>query len=273
MSGASRVPPIPAVLRLVQTMALGQWRERGDKLYREVSSLTEAAPGREILVSGCGEGATVTWLAGKTGASVTGVDPDAEAIEKAEERVRALPRAMPASFAQSALEDLPHETGVFDAAIGEPTLAAVTDPERAVSELVRVTKPLGPVVLLQLTWSSELSESAREMLVERLSMRPHLLVEWKQMMRDAGLVEIQVQDWTDAGSAPAPRGAAGAESPVLTLSQKLHIAGRAWRQWGWKAARGAVGREQALIEELGRERAFGFQLLTGVKWPHERSDG
>jgi hypothetical protein len=47
---------------------------------------------------------------------------------------------------------------------------------------------MGPVVLLQLTWSSDMSESAREMLVERLGLRPRLLVEWKQMMREAGLV-------------------------------------------------------------------------------------
>ena len=275
MSGAPRVPPVPAVLRLVQTMALGRWRERGEQLYREVAALVESAPGREVLVSGCGEGSTVEWLAAKTGAAVTGVDPDAESIERAEERMRALVRPVSASFAQSALEDLPHETGVFDAAVGEPTLASAADPARAVAELARVTKPLGPVVLLQLTWSSELSESAREMLVERLAMRPHLLMEWKQMMRDAGLVEIQVQDWTDAGASPMPkrRGGKDGEAPMLTLPQKLQIAGRAWRRWGWKAARGAVGREQALIEELGRERAFGFHVIKGVKWPHQRSDG
>jgi hypothetical protein len=26
-----------------------------------------------------------------------------------------------------------------------------------------------------------------------------------------------------------------------------------------------------LLEELSRDRALGFQLLTGVKWPHARS--
>ena len=59
-------------------------------------------------------------------------------------------------------------------------------------------------------------------------------------------------------------------APRLTLRQKAHIVGRAWRRWGWRAARGAVERETSLIKELSRERAFGFQVLKGVKWPHAR---
>jgi hypothetical protein len=96
-------------------------------------------------------------------------------------------------------------------------------------------------------------------------------VEWKQMMRDAGLVELQVQDWTDG----APGGRASASDapygpPLLTIRQKAQIVSRAWRRWGWRAARSAVARETTLIRELSRERALGFQLLKGVKWPHAR---
>jgi hypothetical protein len=96
-------------------------------------------------------------------------------------------------------------------------------------------------------------------------MRPHLLVEWKQMLRDAGVVDLQVQDWTDEGDD------ACAECPQLTWQQKVQIVGRAFRRWGWKEARGAVEREEALLRELSRDRALGFQLIKGVKWPHARS--
>ena len=269
MSAPPRVPPVPAVLRLVQMMVLGRWRATGEELYREVADLTEAQPGREIVVSGSGEGETSEGLAAKTGASIAGVDLNEERIERAEARARELKTPLPLSYVHAALDDLPHESNVFDAAVGEPLLSAATDPERAVAELTRVTKPMGPVVLLQLTWSSDMSESAREMLVERLGLRPHLLIEWKQMMREAGLVEIQVQDWTEAGAKAA---AESEEEPVLTWQQKVQIAGRAWRQLGWKAARGAVARERALLQELTRERALGFQLLKGVKWPHARTE-
>jgi hypothetical protein len=31
-----------------------------------------------------------------------------------------------------------------------------------------------------------------------------------------------------------------------------------------------VRRELELLDELARERALGFQVITGVKWPHAR---
>ena len=51
-----------------------------DKMF----PLVEAQPGKEIIVSGAGEGETSEWLASKTGASITGVDPSEERGERAE---------------------------------------------------------------------------------------------------------------------------------------------------------------------------------------------
>jgi len=272
MSASERVPPAPAVLRLVQMAVLGKWRATGEELYREVARLIDAEPGREVLVSGCGDGVTTDWLAGRTGATVTGVDPDPVRIEEAERRAREAARGSTLSYQPGKLEDLPYEDAVFDAAVGEPTISALDDAERAIAELARVTRPMGPIVLLQPTWSSDIKGAARDMLVERLGLRPRLLVEWKQMMRDAGVVDIQVQDWTSGG----PVGGSGSVRPILdpatlTWQQKMQIVGRAWRRWGWREARTAVERETTLLKELSRERAIGFQLIKGVKWPHARN--
>jgi SAM-dependent methyltransferase len=261
---------VPAVLRLVQLVMLGRWRATGEELYREVADLAEARGGMELLVSGCGDGVTAEWLAARSGAAVTGVDPDPARVAKAEARLRETGTTATLVYEVAPLDDLPHETAVFDAAVGESALAAARDPARAISELVRVTRPLGHVVLLLPTWTSEIAEENRDALAERLGLRPRLLVEWKQMMREAGLVDIGVQDWSDGG--PAARGLAQRETmPPLTWREKAHITGRAWRRRGWRAARGAVRREMELLEELSRDRALGFQLLTGVKWPHARS--
>src|ERR687896_2020208 len=256
MSAPPRSPPVPAVLRLVQMAVLGRWRATGEDLYREVARVTEAAPKKEIVVSGCGDGVTAEWLALRTAASVTGVDPDVDAIEGAEARVRALPTAPQLHYQGAPLDDLPYENAVFDIAIGEPALSSAADPARAVAELVRVTKPMGPVVLLQPTWSSEIAMGARELLVERLGLRPHLLVEWKQMLREAGVVDIQVQDWTSGGPGTPATRTSGMRTPVqpqLTWRQKIQIAGRAWRRWGWREARGAIEQETTLLRELARE--------------------
>lgn len=278
-------PTLPAVLRDVQSVVQGHWRATGEELYREVAGQLGVGSGSELLVAGCGDGVTSEWLAARTGATVTGVDADRRRVERAERRVRSAPVRLAVSFEHHELENLPHEASVFDASLGEPFLAAARDPAQAIAELVRVTKPMGVVVLLQLTWSTEIADSTREILVERLGVRPHHLVEWKQMLRDAGVVDIDVQDWSDG-----PLGRAGGRSsgswprvrpgdlraPRLSLTQKVHIVGRAWRRWGWRAgavgaARGALEREAQLLRELSRERAVGFQLIRGVKWPHGRT--
>lgn len=258
--------PVPAVLRLVQRSVLGRWRATGEELYREVARLTELARGREAIVVGSGDGTTPEWLARRTGAAIVGVDASRARVERAEERGRAL--GLPVQYEHAPLDDLPHEDGVFDVAIGQPAMSAAADVERAVAELARVTKPMGVVVLLQLTWSSDIPTEARDGVVERLGLRPFLLVEWKQMLRDAGVVDLQVQDWTTGGSASGDVEAL----PPLTWRDKMQIVGRAWARWGWREARGAVARETALLRELTRERALGFTLLWGVKWPHAASD-
>ncbi|HSJ64735.1 MAG TPA: methyltransferase domain-containing protein [Gemmatimonadaceae bacterium] len=265
MSGApQRVPPVPAVLRLVQLAVLGKWRATGDDLYREVARLTEAGPGREIIVSGCGDGSTTEWLVKRTGASVTGVDSNPEVIDAAERRARSAGAGQRLHYQHAALEDLPHETAVFDVAIGEPALAGTDDPARAVKELVRVTRSMGTVLLLQPTWSSEITPATKEMLDERYALRPHLLVEWKQMLRDAGVVELEVQDWTSGGPG-ARTGEHSAITSALSWKDKARIVSRAWRR-GWRGARGALEQEANLLRELSRERAIGFQLIKGVKW-------
>lgn len=271
MSASQGVPPVPAVLRLVQTAVLGRWRATGEELFREVARLTEAGPGKDLLVVGCGDGVTTEWLATRTGAHVTGVDADEERVERAELRARASLGGAGVSYQQAPLDDLPYESNVFDIVVGEPPLAAAGDPARAVRELARVAKPMAPVVLLQPTWSGDIAAGSRELVAERLGLRPFMVMQWKQMLRDAGVVEIQVQDWTSSG--PAARGTGSHRAmtpPQLTLQQKMQIVGRAWRRWGWREARGAVERETTLLRELTRERAIGFQLLSGVKWPHAR---
>src|SRR5690348_3368047 len=271
MSASPRVPPVPAVLRLVQMAVLGRWRATVDDLFREVAQLTDAGPQSEILISGCGTGAATEWFALRTGASITGVDPDLDSLHIAEAHARTIATANSIQYEHAPLDDLPHETAVFDIGIGDPALSAATSPERAVAELVRVTKPMGAVVLLQPTWTSEIEAHEREPIVERLGLRPHLLVEWKAMLRDAGVVEIRVEDWTSGPPGGRGTGTGAVQRPPgLTWRQKMQIVGRAWRRRGWREARSAVERETTLIRELSRERTIGFQLITGIKWPHER---
>jgi len=265
MPEGQRTPPAPAALRLVQMAIIDRWRATGEDLYREVARLAELEAGKEVIVAGSGRGATTEWIARRTGAAVTGVDPDAEDLAAAEGHARE--EGVPITYQQSALDDLGYDDAVFDAAIGEPDIAAAGDVAKAVSELVRVTRPMGSVVLLQLTWSSELPAARREMVVERLGLRPRLVVEWKQMLRDAGVVEIQVTDWTaECDDELAEDGEA--QPYELNWHDKLQIVGHAFRRSGLAQARQALARETELLRDLSRERSMNFTILKGVKWPH-----
>ncbi len=271
MPTSPRVPPVdpvPAVLRLVQSAVLGRFRTSTEPLYRELASLvaaTDADGRREVLVSGCGDGRSVRWLADRTSAVMTGVDPDGARVEAATSDARS--NGSSATFQQAPLDDLPFDDAVFDAAIGEPILTGAGDPARAVSELVRVVRPMAPVVVCQFTWNTDFDAGERAAVITRLGLSLRHLVEWKKLLREAGLVDLEVQDWTDLG-----RSRERGNAPAFTLAEKLQIAGRAWRRWGWRAAREAVGQETALLQDLARERAIGFHLLYGVKWPHARAD-
>lgn len=257
--------------RLVHAAVMDRLHATGENLYREIVQLAGISAGHEVLVAGCGTGMIAEWLATRTGASVTGVDCDNAQVARAEERLRAASGRFPSvAYQQSALDDLPYESSMFDTAIGEPAIAAAADPERAVAELVRVTRPMGTVVLLQLTWSSELRSSARELVVARLGMRPRLLVEWKQMLRAAGAVDITVADWTDACDECIPEDVDDASH--LRWQDKVQIVGRALRSAGAREARRAVARESELLRELARERSMGFSIIRGIRWPELTDD-
>ncbi|HET6230604.1 MAG TPA: methyltransferase domain-containing protein [Longimicrobiaceae bacterium] len=243
----------------------------GEELYRKIALLTELRPGQEVFDAACGRGVSTLFLAGTYGVDATGVDADAHLTAQAEQRARAAELDGRVSFQTAAPDDLPFRDGIFDVAVGEIGLAALADPARAVRELVRVTKPLGSVVLVQLIWTGNVDPHRREILVRHLGARPMILVEWKQLLRDAGVVDLRVEDWSDKPSPFRPTAGAGGPFPdfseIFTLRERLGILWRALKRWGWRGVRGAVIREREVHRLLTRERALGLSLIVGTKWP------
>lgn len=247
----------------------------GEELYRRIATLTELGEGMEVLDAACGRGVTTSFLAQSSGASCVGVDRDESLIREAERRSREAGSEARVSFEAAPLDELPYRDGIFDVAIGELGLAAVADPARAVAELARVTRPFGHVVLVQLTWTGHVDPTRREVLVAHLGARPMILVEWKQLLRDAGVVDLAVEDWSDA---PSPfRPSAGGPFPdfseIFTLREKLAIFRRAQQRWGWRGVRGALVREREIHRLLTRERVLGLTMIKGTRWAPDMTPG
>lgn len=264
----------PSALDLIRLSPSPVFPPGGESLYRQIGILTELRPGMEVLDVACGRGVTTTFLANTFAVEGAGVDPNPNLVAEAEERARDQGLEGKLTFQAAPLDDLPYQDATFDVTIGELALGALFDPGAAVRELARVTKPLGSVVLVQLVWTGHVDEDRREILVEHLGARPLLLVEWKQLMRDAGCVDLYVEDWSDYSSPfrPVISGPFHDIAKIFSLRQKFSILRRALHRWGWRGVRGAIVREQEIHTLLTRQRVLGLTMIRGTRWPEPVTD-
>lgn len=269
------IPPAvaaPSMLDLVRLSATPVFPPGGEELYRQIGRLTEMQPGQEVLDVGCGRGVSTLFLASTFGVEATGVDAAPHLVDEAEQRARAAEMEAHVVFQTAEPDDLPYRDGAFDVTVGEIGLSSAGDPARAVRELVRVTKPLGAVVLVQLAWTRDLDDRRRRTLHDHLGARPMMVVEWKQLLREAGAVELLVEDWSD--EARGGRKPFHDFSEIFSLRERFDILRRAWRRWGWRGVRGAILREREVHHLLTRERVLALSLIKGTRWPGEEpSDG
>ena len=238
-----------------------------ETLYRRIARLAELAPGTEFLVVPAARGLTTRFLSQVSGAAGVGADPNPAIADDAAARGRDDGFRANVHFDVAPLGDLPYQDDVFDFAMGELGLGASGDPAGAVRELVRVVKPMGTVALLQLVWTRQMEPVRRESIVRMLGVRPLLLVEWKQMLRDAGAVELHIEDITNAVATPRQPllGVAGMID-FYSLRDRFAVLGRAWRRWGWRGVRETLRQGRELRQLIGHERVVGLALIRGTKW-------
>jgi len=113
-------------------------------------------PGHRVLDAGCGPGTDTVPLAQLVGASgrVIGVDRDADMVAEAERRVSEAGVAAWATHIQADVSDLPFPSASFDACRSERLFEHLNEPARALSEITRVVRPGGWIVVLDSDWGS-----------------------------------------------------------------------------------------------------------------------
>ena len=120
---------------------------------RMIEQLRLPRPAR-LLDAGCGLGTEAMDLARTGEVDVTGIDSSLAMVEEAQRRASS--SGLPVSFSQADAADLPFPDDHFDACQAQTLLGHVADPVPVVAELVRVTRPGGRVVILDLDQGSTL---------------------------------------------------------------------------------------------------------------------
>lgn len=122
-------------LEATEELPLAWWRETAKRHLPQLD-------GRRVLDVGCARGGFARDLA-QLGATVTAVDISPVAVAYTQAKLDPYGGAAQVVDATA----LPFETGHFDVTTALETLHHVHDPERVLSELVRVTGPGGKIVL------------------------------------------------------------------------------------------------------------------------------
>jgi SAM-dependent methyltransferase len=239
----------------------------GQDLLRQIARLTDLSGESEVLAVACGAGVGLQNFVQELGAHGSGVEVDPQLVERASDWAREAGEAERFSVQTGRPDDLPYRDGIFDVAVGELGLTAQADPAAAVAELVRVTRPGGWVVLIQLVWKAPVEPGRRDILSSHLGVRPLMLVEWKRLLRESGLEDLHSEDWSDAETAfrPQIRKPFPDFAELFSLPEKLGILRRARGKWGWRGVVTAVLRESEVHRLLTRERILGLDLLLGRK--------
>ncbi len=233
--------------------ALQPWAEVELPMQRRLAHLANAEPGREVLWIGCGSGRSVLWWCERFGTHTEGVDPDASAIETAERAARNANLAKLATFQVADAANLPHEAAVFDTVIVNMLYLPGADGAAVIREAARVARPMATVIALAPSWL-EKPDAADAAAVASFGIAARLVVEWKSLFRDAGVVELSVED------AARNAGWLSHGLPSLVL--------RGWHAAGWSGVRAMAGREVGVVRRLAKQRVLGFSIVKGSRWPH-----
>ncbi len=160
-------------------------------------------PGQKVLDVGCGPGTDTIPLAHWVGSSgqVIGVDHDAAMTAEADQRAL---KAGVNSYVTHKHADaiaLPFESNYFDACRSERLFIHLLDPAKALSEMKRVTKPAGWIVVFDSDLGN-ISVDASEIEIERRLVRvfaEHMVNngysgrQLYRLFKQQGLVDVSIQ--------------------------------------------------------------------------------
>jgi len=161
--------------------------------------LLDIKEGQSILDAGCGTGEDVremAYLVGKTG-QVLGIDYSQTMVNEAQRRAEGLNLSVKFSLGDTHNLEFPDNT--FDACRSERSFMHLKDPAKALSEMVRVTRLGGCVVIFDFDWDAIVVDNPNRALTRKIVnfMSDNISQSWIgrrlfSMFGECGLKQIEV---------------------------------------------------------------------------------
>lgn len=238
---------------------LGYWESEEDPSALEVASdrLTdlvglrlELGFGQRVLDVGCGTGRPAERISTEYGAQVIGITVSARQVDLAQ---GTLPAGANEFVLADAMSTLPFADASFDAAYAIESLLHMSDQRAAVTQLGRVLRPKGRLVIADACVRNTPDEHAMSVM-SRMGAQfqfASLLTrqEYHQLLGDAGFI---VDDYTDIGDQVR-------RSYSATAQRVRHAADSLDPQQGAELAATAQ-----LLEEFGALPDIGYVLINAI---------
>lgn len=167
---------------------------------QRVRALLDLHPGLQVLDAGTGTGEDAQEVAKLVapGGQVVGLDVSQIMIDEARRRVQ--DPSLPLRFVQGDLQHLPFEPATFDRCYADRLFIHLPDPQLALSELVRVTKPGGKLLIAEGDHESQVLDTPYPEVTRRFfrfrndGMRqPGIAHRLYALFQDAGLEDVRVE--------------------------------------------------------------------------------
>lgn len=222
----------------------------GLEITRELADLCAIGPGKRVLDVASGSGEAACFLAETFQCEVVGVDASEFMIDRA--KTKAKNRNLHIEFQQGDAHSLPFDADTFDAVISECT-TCVLDKQRAIQEMIRVTKPGGHVGIHDLCWKENSPDDLKQQLAELEGERPETIDGWKRLFDEAGLIDIVTEDKSDLIASWTKD-----VKKQLGLVEQLKVYWKILRRWGFGGLRRIKDSERVF-----RSEHLGYGLFVG----------
>jgi len=162
-----------------------------------LAQMVHVGPEMSVLDVGSGKGISALHLARKYGCKVMGVDISERFVDQANDAARRT--GIKAAFRVGDALDLPFADGEFDVVLAQAVLIMLGSrvaQERAVEEMVRVTRPGGYIGGIELGWKREpppgLIRTATARMCKNCVPNMRTIAGWRDLFSSKGVRELQV---------------------------------------------------------------------------------